>query len=214
MSNVSHNTLTGADLHESKGTAAAAADTVFVADGAGSGVFKKVPGTALAGLGNPFGAQLLHVQEAVGAGGSSAIASTINSWVTVPLTTVRTSEFAGVGLTSSQLTLPVGTYFIECEIPVLSSLSSGQTGFYKPRLFNFTTSATLVDASAFELGVSSGTAVAVTLQSSVRLYGRFTLSGSSVVVLQSYKTSAFIPVGVGIAGVNEVYTNCLIWKIS
>jgi len=34
-----HSTLTGSNLHEPKGIASAAADTVYVADGAGSGAF-------------------------------------------------------------------------------------------------------------------------------------------------------------------------------
>lgn len=37
-----HADLTGADLHEPKGQAAAAADTVYVADGAGSGAHQKL----------------------------------------------------------------------------------------------------------------------------------------------------------------------------
>ena len=43
----SHSSLTGADLHESKGTDTASADTVFVADGAGSGSYQKVPADAI-----------------------------------------------------------------------------------------------------------------------------------------------------------------------
>lgn len=38
---VAHNTLTGADLHEPKGVASASADTVYVADGSGSGTWQK-----------------------------------------------------------------------------------------------------------------------------------------------------------------------------
>lgn len=37
-----HSTLTGADLHEPKGADSAAADTVYVADGAGSGAWQKL----------------------------------------------------------------------------------------------------------------------------------------------------------------------------
>lgn len=39
---VAHSTLTGADLHEPKGVASASAGTVYVANGAGSGVWQKV----------------------------------------------------------------------------------------------------------------------------------------------------------------------------
>lgn len=42
MANVQHSTLTGADLHELKGAASAAADTVPVADGSGSTSFEKI----------------------------------------------------------------------------------------------------------------------------------------------------------------------------
>ncbi len=42
MANVSHATLTGSDLHEPKGAASATADSVYVADGAGSGTWEKI----------------------------------------------------------------------------------------------------------------------------------------------------------------------------
>lgn len=42
-----HRDLTGASLHESKGVDAAAADTVYVANGAGSGTWSKLPAAAV-----------------------------------------------------------------------------------------------------------------------------------------------------------------------
>lgn len=42
MADVAHSTLTGADLHESKGVAAAAANTVYVANGSGSGAWTPI----------------------------------------------------------------------------------------------------------------------------------------------------------------------------
>lgn len=42
MANISHSTLTGADLHEPKGADTANSDTVYRADGAGSGAWKKL----------------------------------------------------------------------------------------------------------------------------------------------------------------------------
>jgi hypothetical protein len=41
MANVAHSTLTDPNLHEPKGAAAAAADTFYVANGSGSGSWKK-----------------------------------------------------------------------------------------------------------------------------------------------------------------------------
>lgn len=43
MANVAHSTLTGANLHEPKGVAAAAAGKVYITDGAGSGAFTLAP---------------------------------------------------------------------------------------------------------------------------------------------------------------------------
>ena len=42
-----HSTLTGADLHESKGVASASVNTVYVADGSGSGSWQKIKTTSL-----------------------------------------------------------------------------------------------------------------------------------------------------------------------
>lgn len=48
MANVAHNTLTGADLHEPKGVSSAAINTVYVADGVGSGAWSS--GSLLVGI--------------------------------------------------------------------------------------------------------------------------------------------------------------------
>ena len=58
MANVSHNSLTGADLHEPKGVAAVAANRVYVSTGSGSGTWAQVPKEALAPTANPFVAWL------------------------------------------------------------------------------------------------------------------------------------------------------------
>lgn len=42
-----HSSLTGTDLHEPKGVAAASVNTVYVADGSGSGTWQKVTASAL-----------------------------------------------------------------------------------------------------------------------------------------------------------------------
>lgn len=42
-----HSTLTGADLHEPKGVASASANTVYVANGSGSGTWKKIDSNAV-----------------------------------------------------------------------------------------------------------------------------------------------------------------------
>lgn len=42
MADVQHNTMTGADLHEPKGAGAASANTVYVANGSGTGTWQKI----------------------------------------------------------------------------------------------------------------------------------------------------------------------------
>lgn len=46
MPNVAHANLTGANLHEPKGVASAAADKIYVANGSGSGQWEYTPGMA------------------------------------------------------------------------------------------------------------------------------------------------------------------------
>jgi len=66
MANVAHSTLTGANLHEPKGVAAATVGTVYVADGAGSGAWVAVPTTSIQG--GTVGSAGLHLYSD-GAGG-------------------------------------------------------------------------------------------------------------------------------------------------
>lgn len=47
MADVEHKDLTGADLHEPKGVDAASVNTLYIADGAGSGAWAKVGGSQI-----------------------------------------------------------------------------------------------------------------------------------------------------------------------
>ena len=47
MANTGHEALTGTDLHEPKGVAAATADKVYVANGSGSGVWEKITAASI-----------------------------------------------------------------------------------------------------------------------------------------------------------------------
>lgn len=53
-----HSALTGAELHEPKGVAAAAANKVYVSDGAGSGAWDDLPATAIDSGGAAAGSYL------------------------------------------------------------------------------------------------------------------------------------------------------------
>jgi hypothetical protein len=59
MSNVSHASLTGIELHESKGVATAAANTLYVADGVGSGTWRALTSADILSSGATAGAPVL-----------------------------------------------------------------------------------------------------------------------------------------------------------
>ena len=67
MANVAHASLTGANLHEPKGVAAAAVDKVYVSDGAGSGAWQKIETDQLDSTGQNIG----RIIVADGANGTS-----------------------------------------------------------------------------------------------------------------------------------------------
>lgn len=203
--------MTGADLHEGKGVAAAAVDTVFVADGAGSGIHKKVPGTALAASANPFGALLLHVREQQTQGTASQSSNTTLSWVTNIVNAVMTNEIAGASLASNQITLPAGTYFLDADIVGNISSAVSVRNVFKPRLFNFTATTVLLDGLPLGLNDTATTATSI-VQSMATLRGRFTLAAPSVLLIQHNKSVNNTPLASN-QGV-EIYLDAAFWKVS
>lgn len=92
MANVAHSTLTGSNLHENKGVAAASDNTVATAV-TGATVWAKLTANNLTGTGNPFGAQLFHVQDQK-ASGTSGGTFTSGADRTRTLNTTVTNEIA------------------------------------------------------------------------------------------------------------------------
>lgn len=199
--------MTGVDLHESKGVAAAAADTVFVADGAGSGVHQKIPSTALAPLANPFGAQLLHVREEQSQNTATQTSTTGGVFVASAFNTVKTNEITGASLSSNQITLPAGTYFIDAVIPFSHNVVNGSS-LFKAQFQNMTTSTSLIFSQA-SIVYSSGAAT-LRVAGHVVVRGRFTLAAPSVLELQQLKTT--YSAAVSNLG-PEIYAEALIWKL-
>lgn len=197
MPTVSHATLTGADLHEPKGIASASSNTVYVANGAGSGTW-----TALAGVAGAFGNRLLIASYTL-ASGSNGGTFTAGSYQTTALNTLELNEISGASLTSNQITLPSGTYFAVWET----------TGYgveaHTSRLRNVTDGTTLIKGTSnySKVGAASN------LTSGA---GRFTLGGTKAIELQQYCTQTYATYGFGLAngsGENELYARILIWKI-
>jgi hypothetical protein len=108
MVDIAHKNLTGGDLHEPKGITAAPANSAYVADGAGSGVW-----TPTASFPGAFGAKLFHIRDERPSG-TDGDTLTVSTWNPRAINTEKADD---LGLTASgnQLSLPAGTYWIEVE---------------------------------------------------------------------------------------------------
>jgi len=117
MANSAHSTLTGSDLHEPKGYAAASADTVYVADGAGSGTQQKIAAgqintTSVKNVNKVF---VTHVIDDISTAGSHWVVpgiagnivaiSTVIDGVIATADCAMTFEIGGTAITSSAITI-------------------------------------------------------------------------------------------------------------
>jgi hypothetical protein len=206
MANVEHNTLTGAALHEPKGVAAASANTVYAADGAGSGSWTTLGNSSLASAAKAFQAQLLHVRD-VEASSSAGGTFTSGAWRTRTLNTAATNEISGASLSSNQITLPSGTYFIIARAPGYNC------GEHAIKWYNVTdTTDTIVGSAAFTLSSDAG--VKITTDSV--LSGRFTIGAQKTFELQHRcsDTSSTNGLGRGLSFGTCVFAEALIWKVA
>jgi hypothetical protein len=168
LANVAHSTLTGSNLHENKGVAAATNNHVATAT-SGATVWKKLDNTNLAALGNPFGANLLHI--AGGAGATTANGENLS------IGSVITNEIASASVAGNVITLPAGTYFTIIH----AKMNASNTTTISLTLRNDSTATTLFTKS-------SGASVVVptdgTNPADLIIFGRFTTAGSHNIVLR------------------------------
>lgn len=205
MANVAHSTLTGSDLHEPKGVAAAAANKVYVSDGVGSGAW-----TAHSTFAGIFGTNYCQVREQQTPGTNGAAKSS-SAWSTLTLNTTVANGISGVSLASNQLTLPSGTYFIDGWASFHLSVSASASGSAKLRVRNITAGTTLVNGGLVYIAAGSS---AVATQSSAHIRSVFSLGSSSAVEIQYYTTNSNAPVSSSGAAETEVYSDIFLWKIA
>lgn len=195
MANVAHSTLTGSDLHEPKGAAAATANKVYVSDGAGSGAW-----TATSTL-NPFSNALLHFRDER-TPGSAGDAYTSGDWRTVSINLAVTNQISGASIASNQITLPAGTYFIDATVVH----QDGRRSLLKLR--NVTDSSnTLVGLRSTQ--VNAGGAVTCGFPT---VRGVFTIAAQKTFELQIRVSQTSSATEASSFSVNEVYTDGCIWK--
>jgi hypothetical protein len=230
MANVEHSVLTGSDLHESKGVAAAANNRVFVTNGAGSGSFQQVPAAAIAAAGVlVFQAQLYHIRDERSSGTDSDTL-TVSTWNTRALNTEVTDELT-VTTSGNQMSLAAGTYYIEVNASTyfqgtyVHNTTTNQI-FSKLRLRNVTDSTTLINGQSWTFmhaDDGGGNDCACSITAPASLSGRFTLAGTKSIEVQNWVVNNM---GAGVlakvtksgkaisSGENEVYTDVRLWKIA
>ena len=173
---------------------------VFTSTGAG---LKQ--GFEAAGGGGIFESELLHIRDekANNTGGGN----TTTAFLTRDLNTVKTNEITGASLSSNQITLPAGTYYIEADVPQIQGDSNGV------QLYNTTdTAAVIIGTNVYN---SSHNWLNNT-PSSIR--GRFTIAGEKVFEIQ-HKVGTADSTGKGLGfpsnvSLINIYTEVLIWKVS
>ena len=182
--------------------------TITTSSGSGTITLGQSGETVNAGTGvvsrlGVFESQLLHVRDEKSAGTEGGTASAGNN--TLTLNTVLTNEITGASLSSNQITLPSGTYYIE---------ASGMA-FYVDRfklfLKNVTDNTnTIIGQNGFATnGVSSSNS------SLSHVKGRFTIASQKVFSLVLYCEVAKGTNGLGVRvndGATEVYHQAQIWR--
>jgi hypothetical protein len=217
MVDIAHKNLTGGDLHEPKGITAAPANSAYVADGAGSGVW-----TPTASFPGAFGAKLFHIRDERPSG-TDGDTLTVSTWNARAINTEKADD---LGLTASgnQLSLPAGTYWIEVE--AITQFTGNATnggvnhGMSKLRLRNVTDASTLVVGLGvrFQHNDDSGGNFAQTDYSLLTsLKQRFVLPATKLVQVQNWVTNGLntpsTRSGKAISsGEVEVYLDLKLWR--
>ena len=159
--------------------------------------------------GGKFESALLHVQDQKSQGTNGGSAGD-NATVTRDLNTVLTNEISGASLSSNQITLPSGTFFISAKAPA-SHCNSHQVFWYNTS-----------DSSEVLTGQNTYNSTAGTAESTTHSFvtGRFTIASSKVFELRHRINSNSPTVGLGrdYGGSNtpphELYSDVNIWKVA
>lgn len=148
---------------------------------------------------------LLHIQDQKTANTNGGTSAT-TTWNLRDLNTVLTNEIAGASLSSNQITLPTGTYYIQANAPAIRSNG------HKLRLRNTTDSTNeLIGTSEYVLSSADYANTRAFLE------GRFTIASEKVFQLEHYTEVGRATYGLGSrsnAGVIEIYADVKIWKVS
>jgi len=163
-----------------------------------------IDSTKLSGVQGKFESALFHVRDEK-ANNTAGGTATDGAFRTRTLNTVVTNEITGSSLSSNQITLPSGTYFI------IASASAYSINRHKAKLRNITDSSdTIIGTTEWCYNTYEGSNRSFVI-------GRFTIAAQKVFELQHSVGSTNSTTGFGLAansGVIEVYSDVQIWKVA
>ena len=163
----------------------------------------KIQASSVEDLVNPFSNELLHVRDEK-ASGTQGGSFTTGAWRTRDLNTIKTNEITGASLSSNQITLPTGTYYIEASAPSYN-VSRHQTALYNTTDSSFE----IIGTSEYNHGSSTN----VVTRSFVK--GRFTISAQKTLELQHQNTATHNTYGFGVSSTFSqvcVFAEVQIWR--
>jgi hypothetical protein len=195
--------LTSADITDGIITSAKIVDGTIV--NADINASAAIASTKLSGVQGKFESALLHVRDEKSAntGGGTF---TSGAFQTRTLNTSVTNEISGASLSSNQITLPSGTYYIEASAPAFAVTR------HKAKLRNTTDSSdTLIGTSEITYNLDS------TVSTCSFVTGRFTIAAQKTFELQHRCENTKTTDGFGIENnfsVVEVFADVQIWKVA
>ena len=152
-----------------------------------------------------YESQLLHIRDEK-SNNTHGGTFTSGAWQQRDLNTIKTNEITGASLSSSNITLPSGTYYIEASAP------ASEVGAHKSKLYNTTDSSDVIIGTNKHNRSDNNYAV-----STSDITGRFTISAEKVFMIAHRCATSRSTDGFGIASnfsVIEVYSDVKIWKVA
>jgi len=154
---------------------------------------------------------LLYIEDQK-TSGSAGGASTGATWNVRTLNTSLVANITGASLSTNQITLPAGTYWIEASAPAVND-RSGNPQRNKVRLRNITDSTTDIVGTSEYTDASSNE----NTQTVSNMSGLVTIAGTKVFELQHYTSNTVATYGRGdptSSGEVEVYSRIKIYKVA
>lgn len=147
---------------------------------------------------------LLHVRDEKSASTQGGT-FTSGAWRTRTLNTTKLNNITGASLSSNQITLPSGSYYIEAYAPGF------RVDGHVAKLYNITDSADVI------IGSNQSSGSTMTTMPPATVFGYFTISAQKTFELQHRCQTTAADIGFGIRnelGIGEVYAEVFIWKVA